>query len=330
MAYTLLADVIVPEVILNYTKQNSAEKTALINSGIAGPVDGVVVPDGGDSVVVPFFNDLQGDLQMMQTDTEITVNKVTTGADVARVLYPAAAWGSEDLAADLAGADPMELIADRIMAYWDRQLQKVLIAQLQGVFADNLSTNDGDLVLDIASEDFDAETTPANFLLDGNSVLDGKQLLGDAQTLFTGMAVHSRVYTNLQKNNLIEFIPESKNDVGFGTYLGKYAVIVDDSLPVEDGVTSGTKYTTFLFAKNAVAYNEGNVKVPLEVARDAGKSRDALYSRKRFIMHPRGIKWVEGSVAGDTPEVGELKLAANHSRVFDKKHIRIAMIISNG
>ena len=72
------------------------------------------------------------------------------------------------------------------------------------------------------------------------------------------------------------------------------------------------------------------MKVPMEVERDAATSKEALFTRKCFLMHPRGVKWVEGSVAGDTPELAELALAANHERVYDKKNIRVVMAITNG
>jgi len=329
MAYTLLANVIVPEVFNNYMAEDSTEKSRLIRSGIAAPVANIVVPDGGDTVNLPFWGDLDGDPQMMQSDTDISTNKITSGKDVARVLAMANSWGAEDLAADLAGSDPMDRIANRVAAYWDRAYQKVLLQQLDGMFADNIANDSGDLVLDISTEDVDTDGLDGH-TLDGSTVIDTAQLLGDSSEALTGLMVHSKVYANMKKNNLIEFIPEASNDVGFGLYLGKYSIIVDDTLPTAAGSTSGTKYTSYLFANAAVAINEGTAKVPTEVERNAASSKEALYSRKRAIIHPRGIKWVEGSVAGDTPTLDELALAANHDRVYDKKNIRVVMAVTNG
>lgn len=327
MAYTQLTDVIVPEVFNNYMAQNTTEKSRLIRSGIAAPVPNIVVPDGGDTVNMPFWNDLDGDPQMVQSGVAITESKITAGKDVARILYAANAWGAEDLAADLAGSDPMVRIADRVMAYWDRAYQKVLLQQLDGMFADNIANDAGDLVLDIANED---TTTNGAVNLDGSAVIDAAQLLGDSSEDLSGLMVHSKVYANMKKNNLIEFIPEADNDVGFGLFLGKYSIIIDDGLPTAAATTSGMKYTSYLFGNGAVAVNEGTAKVPTEVDRDAEFSKETLYTRKRFLLHPRGIKWVEGSVAADTPTLAELALAANHDRVYDKKNIRIVMAVTNG
>ena len=329
MAYTLLADVIVPEVFNNYTTENTTEKSRLIRSGIAAAVPGIVVPEGGDTVNLPFWGDLDGDPQMLQDDTTITTGSIAVGKDVARILFAARSWGATDLAADLAGSDPMVRIADRVMAYWDRAYQKVLLNQLDGMFADNIANDDGDLVLDVSSEDVDTDGLTGK-TLDGSNTIDAAQKLGDSSESLTGLMVHSKVYANMKKNNLIEFIPEASNDVGFGLYLGKYSIIVDDSLPKTDGTTSGTKYTSYLFGTGAIAINEGTMKVPMEVERDAATSKEALFTRKCFLMHPRGVKWVEDTVAGDTPELDELALAANHDRVYDKKNIRVVMAITNG
>lgn len=329
MGYTLLADVIVPSVFNNYMAENTTEKSRLIKSGIAAVVPGIEVPDGGDTVNLPFWGDLDGDPQMMQSNTDITTNSIGSGKDMARILTAANSWGAEDLAADLAGSDPMQRIADRVMAYWDRAYQKVLLQQLDGMFADNIANDDGDLVLDIATEDVNTDGLTGH-TLDGSAVIDAAQKLGDSSESLTGLMVHSKVYANMKKNNLIEFIPEADNDVGFGLYLGQYSIIVDDSLPTADATTSGTKYTSYLFGNGAVAVNEGTPKVPTEVERDAAGSKEALFTRKRFLMHPRGIKWVESSVAGDTPTLAELANAANHDRVFDKKNIRIVMAVTNG
>src|SRR6056297_1062802 len=114
MAITLLSDIIVPEVFNAYMAQNSTEKTRLVRSGIAQAVPGVTVPDGGETVNMPFWNDLDGTPQAIQSGTEITASKLTSGKDVARVLTFANGWGAEDLAAETAGSDPMIRIADRV------------------------------------------------------------------------------------------------------------------------------------------------------------------------------------------------------------------------
>jgi len=48
-------------------------------------------------------------------------------------------WSSTDLAAVLAGVDPMNAIATRVAAYWTRRLQAAFIATWNGIIADNVA-----------------------------------------------------------------------------------------------------------------------------------------------------------------------------------------------
>ncbi|HEL8745379.1 TPA: coat protein, partial [Listeria monocytogenes] len=66
--------------------------------------------------------------------------------------------------------------------------------------------------------------------ISGNLVLDAKQLLGDSSDRLSLMVMHSAVYTALQKQNLIAFIPNARGEVNIPTYLG-YRVVVDDGVP---------------------------------------------------------------------------------------------------
>ncbi|WP_406846069.1 coat protein [Bacillus safensis] len=325
MAVTRVQDVIIPEIFNQYTMNNTVEQTAVYRSGIIQPVPGLIVPNGGDTVNMPFWNDLEGDPEAIQSDFALTPEKIKSGKDVARVFEYGKAWSAEDLAGELAGSDPMRAIGDRVNYYWDRQFQRMIFLMLDGVFGSNITNNDGDLVLDISSGDGKKYTTylfaggavgyapgmpktptetdrnslkgedilinrkkfimhPRGFKwteadvakemptfkelasaknyervydkkkvrivkiisnegpdaaakskLSGEVILDAAQLLGDAKGEFTSIAMHSVTHTNLQKQNLIEFIPNNRADVGFGTYLQK-SIIVDDSLPVEEPI----------------------------------------------------------------------------------------------
>lgn len=328
MAVTRVSDIIIPEVFTPYVIERTTEKSALIRSGILGIEKRVEVPKGGTLVQMPFFNDLDGDPEPIQSDYTLTPEKIGTGKDQARVMEFGKAWSSEDLAAELAGADPMRAIGDLVADYWVRQQQKILLKILDGVFADNETNDNGDLIHNIAIENGNS-ATDAN-LISAEAILDACQLLGDAKDKFTAIAMHSKVHTRLQKLDLIDFEPDSQANVGWGTYLGKYSIIVDDGLPAVQGTTSGYKYTTYIFAAGAVAYREGSPKVPTEIDRNSLKGEDILISRRKFIMHPRGFKWTEDSVAGEMPTLAELAKSENWDRVYDKKQIRIVKLVTNG
>jgi hypothetical protein len=328
MAATLVGDIIIPEVWVPYTIERTKEKSALFQSGIIStdPRIDEQLNGGGDLINMPFFNDLDGDDQVRDTDSTLTVNNITTGKDIARLHARAQAWGVEDLAAELSGANPMEAIGDRVADYWARRMQVLLIATLTGVFADNTANDSSDLVNDVADEDVD---TNGAVELDGGVILDSKQKLGDAKGDLAAITMHSQVHTNLQKKQLVEYYPESDIDIGFGTFLGM-TIIVDDGVPVADASISGKKYTSYMFGSGAIGYGEGNVKNPVEDARDALADQDVLINRRNFILHPRGVKWTESSVAATFPTNAECEDAANWDRVYPQKNIRMVKIVTNG
>ena len=57
------------------------------------------------------------------------------------------------------------------------------------------------------------------------------------------------------------------------------------------------------------------------MARDALNSDTFLVNRRRFILHPRGVKFTSASVAGANPTNAELETAANWVRVWENKNV---------
>ena len=58
-------------------------------------------------------------------------------------------------------------------------------------------------------------------------------------------------------------------------------------------------------------------------------SDTVLINRRRYILHPRGVKFTSASVAGDTPTNAELETSANWVRVWENKNVRLVAITHN-
>lgn len=336
MSHTLLRDMaVIPEVFTQYILEKTTEKSALIQSGIV-MVDAkynrlVNSNQGGQTIQMPFFQDLVGDSEVPQSSTStadalLTVNNITSSKDVAGIHMRSMSFGSEDLAADVAGADPMGVIATRFADFWVRENQKILLAQLDGVFGSNLVNNSGDLIKDIHAT---TTATPSNYI-SANAIIDAVSLLGDRHDLVTGMLMHSIPYFKLVKDDLIEFIPNSQGQLKIPTYLGK-RIFIDDKMPVANAGTGSLKaYTTYLFTDGAFALGEGTRRVPVETERRALSEKEYIINRRRFILHPIGVKWTAVSVAGVAPTNAECAMATNWLRVYQKKNIGMIALITNG
>ena len=140
--------------------------------------------------------------------------------------------------------------------------------------------------------------------------------------------MHSDTYNYLKKTDNISFEKQSLGAAEITTYRGM-RIIVNDSLPKVAGSTSGFKYTTYLFGQGAFGLGQGSAPVPTETDRDSLAGEDILITRTHFLMHPRGIAFKSGSVAGTTPTNAELALATNWDRVYARKNVRIASIVHN-
>lgn len=307
---TKIADVIVPEVFNPYVIERTAELSALVRSGIVvrdSELDSLAAA-GGKLINMPYWKDLTGDDEVLDDGKALTPGKITAGQDIACLLMRGKAWSVNDLAKALSGDDPMRAIGDLVAEYWARQRQKVLLATLEGVFAaSSMSGN----VHDISS------LSDGNDKISGASFIDAKTKLGDAADKLTAVAMHSAVFASLEKQNLIQYIPNSQGVVDFPTYMGR-SVIVDDGCP-----KAGDVYTTYLFGKGAIGEGNGAAPVPTETDRDSLAGEDILINRQHFLLHPRGVKFTSNTVTGKSPSNDELKNQANWNRVYENKNIRI-------
>jgi len=316
---TKIADVIVPEVFNPYTVQRSMELNAFYESGVVQNTTEFnrLANSGGTIINMPYWNDLTGDSEVLSDSGALTPGKITAGQDRARLQARGRAWGANDLAYLLAGDDPMRAIGDLVAGYWAREMQKILLATLAGVFA---SPSMAPLVHDISAETGDAA------LISGSTFVDAAQKLGDAKGELTAVAMHSAVEAYLAKQQLIEYVQEAEQSDRVPTYMGK-RVIVDDSLPFDTGTKTAT---TYLFGAGAFALGNGDGlgAIPLtETDRDSLAGEDYLISRRVFILHPRGVRWTEANVAGAFPTNQELADGANWERVWEPKAIRIVKFV---
>ncbi|MCL1858086.1 MAG: coat protein [Oscillospiraceae bacterium] len=273
MAKTKIADLIVPELFAPYVINQTKELSNLINSGIAqsNPLLDSLIEKGGKTVNMPFMKALTGSDEVLSDSEPLVPEKISADKDVAPVLIRGKAWSANELAGALAGNDPMSAAGEQIAKWWNVQEQKILIAILNGIFAEALADSHCN---DISEEDDD------DAIISANALLDTKQLLGDAASDLKAIAMHSAVFTTLQKQNLIEYIPNSEGIVEFPVYLG-YKVIVDDGIIPVDGV-----YSTYLFADGVFGRGDGvpDSLTPVEMSRDALASDDILVSRRALCF----------------------------------------------
>ena len=335
MAKTAVADIIIPTEFEKYAIERTAELSRFGESGIVEmtPEFDELAAGGGREVKMPFWKDLTATRQLLSDSATLTVNKITSDQDISRIHNDAQVWSVNHLAKVISGDDPMQAIVDLVGGYWARTDEGLVISALKGVFAAaSMSAN----LLAIHSESVAAQTSATR--LNGATFVDACTKLGDAADRLTAVAMHSGTEAALRKLDLIDFIPDSEGKAMLRTFQGR-RVVVDDTLPTRAGSTDGTVYTTYLFGQGAfakgvapldgAALQGGFGTEGVEIARVALDSDTVLINRRRYILHPRGVKFTSASVAGDSPTNAELELAANWTRVWESKNVRLVAITHN-
>lgn len=339
MAVSKIADLITPEVYLQYREEMDPELNALHRAGIftAPPPDvASQINAGGDIITAPYWDYIPNGFPQIPSDDDtvsITPKKVTGPKMRMRKHNWVEAWSAMDLAGILATGgrkDPLEHVLSSIAKYWHGAEQRALIASLTGMIADNVANDSSDMVYSVYS---DIASPVAANKFSGAAFRRACLTLGDRLGDVSAIAMHSTVYGDLKDNEEIDFIQPSELAPRVPTYEGS-VVIVDDQMPVTTG-TNSDKYTCYLFGRGSVAFQPATLDpdYAVEVYRDAlkgnGGGQSTVVIRENALMHPMGMDWLEASVAGVSPTETELKNAANWDRKYVRKNVKIAVLEVN-
>lgn len=349
MATTQLSDIYVPKPFDRQALLATKVLSAFWQSGIFRTDNAITefAQGPGRIIDLPKLRPLGGDRNVGSDNPQetSTPSKISTDVEKAIKHFSNNSWGQMDLAAALTDPkDPLNQLAGTVGGYWARENQKILIATLNGILADNIANDNADMVYDIATDTSDQVTPDQK--VSHTAITRAKLTSGDALGDLSAIAVHSAVFGTMLENEAIRWV-EAPND-GFQTihiegaaglpgqipYYGSLRVIVDDGMPVEIGDYRLT-YTSILFGSGSIAYAEAQPKTPSEVQRNPdrgnGEGEEILYSRRHTVIHPFGFAWQDATIAGKSPTNAELALAANWDRVYpERKQVPLAFLRTNG
>jgi hypothetical protein len=345
MAEVRLVDIYEPTAFNAAAQEAAIELNALLSSGILvrDPRIDTMVEVGGMVGELPNFNPLTNDEPDYTTDdpgVDSTPAKIDSATQIYRLANQHKSWSTMDLARQLALADPLGAITNRIGLYWATNTQQRVISSALGVMADNITNDAADMVIDVPTLETGASPS-ADKLIHADAVIDAVATLGDHAGKIKAIGLHSVVYTTLQKLNLIAYIPDARGEVNIPTYLG-LRVLVDDSLPVRAGVTSGFVYTSILFGEGAFGYGTTAPLTASELERNEaagnGGGQDILHSRFNEIVHPQGFAYNSATAGAAGALLQGISASRAHlvdgpkwDRVYtERKNIPLAFLRTNG
>lgn len=330
-------------VLTSYMTQDPVEKTAFFQSGILTPTPYAAEIANGPSNIanIPYWKPIDASIEPNYSNDVYediaTPRNIETGDMMVRVAYLNEGFGQADLTVELTSKNPLESVAARLDNFWQRQAQRRLLATTLGIYNDNIGATDAshvqnDMVIDVSAA--------GGF--DPNAFIDATQTMGDGLNGAGGevlgvMAVHSYVYGQMRKAQLIDFIREADNNTMIATYQG-YRLVIDDQMTVI-GTGAARKFVNVIFGNGAIGYGEGSPEHPTayerQEARGNGGGVEVLWSRKTWLMHPLGYSFLSATITGNGTETvprsaswQDLTLAANWNRTMDRKQIPLAFLVT--
>lgn len=342
------ADNYVPEVWIKGITEKSATKPSIINSGImvkSAEFDALASGPAA-TVTIPFFRNIEDQDDAIQVERQApSIQGQSIGKQVAVLCNRETANDLTAMSRTLGALDPLGDLLGQIAARRLKQDQKRLLATLRGTFG--VSAVATALGTDNFSEN--AEDVVSTNVLDGKKFIDAVAKLGELSDAIRAgaMIVHPMVRAGLLKADEKDFFRPSQGAFGLEYYKGVPLFVSDlcarAGVPGQ-GKTASVVYETFVVAAGSFAYgskpqvgglaSSGTPAIDvasINLIPDGKANVLELIDRTRTVIHPSGMKWLGGSVAGDTPTNAELATGANWTMAAaDARLLGMIRIRTNG
>lgn len=337
MATTRLSDVYTPTAFDRAIQLITTTKNELWQSGLVRPNDfaAMIGAEAAKTFELPYDDDLGDEEPNIGSDDPndtITPKKVSGDKMTVIKHFHNQAWSEADLAAQLHhGTDPLDRVANRVGAYINRDYQRVVVKALSGVLADNIANDSSDMINDISNDESTAVGAAERVSIE--AAIDAIATIGDKLDLFSDIFMHSVVYHQAKKNDLIDTIPDSEQGGEIEVFASKLRVHVDDGVNTITG-SNRVKYDTYITGPGLFQFAGFEPRTPSEVDREPGQGGgegvESLYQRWHFMLHPVGMDFVPDSISGESPTYAELAAAGQWDRKWDRKLIPFAALRTNG
>lgn len=319
------------EVFTGYMQERDTVNPLLIETGVLAPnaLIANAIENEGNVFTIPMYQPLEGDAKNYDGLTNNTPEEVSAKKQTGMSFRRMNAWKSKDFTKEISGANPMGDIASKVAKYIQKNNQKELLAILNAVLG---VAGMEEHNLDKASE---GEVTEANYLAPEDFITLASNSLGADMSAYKLVAMHSLVYANLMKKNLVEFTKQvSANAMQENPYKGEVLglpIVIDDTLTVEE-VGGVKKYHTYLLGEGVIQTAPVRIDRPNSVDYDAETAGgiEKLYTKWGRAMHPNGFTFNVSNIVSESPTREELGNSANYTLVMNAKNVAIAKIVSNG
>lgn len=276
-----------------------------------------------DDGMMPLNNDGNTD----NVPVEIAGNKQTC-----MLIQRMKSFKAKDFTKELTGAAPLDHIKKSLVGFytqvWENELMNIANAAL-GV------TGLAEHITDLS---ITTGTVGEANLINETTMIDAEQAaLGDMAGGLGLTVMHSRIFANYQKRQLVEYDKYTvggaiKQEITMPRINGKL-VLVTDRYTVDTAVSGFPVYKTFLFGEGAfLSADKKNYENQYTTNYDPEKAAgtDMFYTKQGKVLHPNGLSLAVDNIAAESPTFTELGTTANWALKFNHKNVKMGLIKSNG
>ena len=328
-----------PEVFTSMMQEADYWSNPILASGVIREDASIMNAIGseGNVATLPFytpinlFDDgmaaLNNDGKTNNVPVEIAGNKQTC-----MLIQRMKAFKAKDFTQELTGAKPIDHVKSKVQNYytqvWENEMMNIINAILGlDAMADHVTD------LSITSG-----TIADKNLIDETTAIDAEEAaLGDMAGGLGLMVMHSKIFANYQKRQLVEYDKYTvggaiKKEVVLPTINGK--VVLRTNVHTVDTSAAGFPvYKTYLLGAGSIlGATKSNYKEPYYVDYDPETSAgvEMLYTKQGRVLHPNGFSLAVDNIVEESPTLTELGNKANWALKFNPKNIKLGMIKSNG
>lgn len=253
---------------------------------------------------IPFFGRIGGEAQNYDGKTDIEATGMDTYEQSVIAIGRASAWTEKDFSTDItAGVDFMSEVARQVAEYWDEIDTGILMSILKGIFS--MTTTDKDFVLkhtyNIANDAANYRMGPATL----NSAI--QKACGDKRGKFRLVFMHSAVATNLENQNLLEFLKYTDSNgiqrpLPLASWNGR-TVIVDDGMPYMEAYYEATADDPGALLVKTSGATAGQINIS-DVTPFVGHTADAPADGMYVVKDVQYVTYVFGEGAFHFADLG--------------------------
>ena len=324
-----------PEVFSDYMSEQSYVKNAIIASGILREDATIqnLIGSKGNVGTLPFYLPIDAEAEGMQAlnndgKTDNVPVETAGGKQTFMVIQRMKAFKDSDFTRELTGANPLQNVATKVSDYYKQVWQRELVNIASTVVGvDGLETH----ITDISSSS--GTYTDSNYVNETSDLDVCQKACGDMADRFSLVIMHSKVYTRLNKLQLIQYNKYTiggalAESVNLPTWNGRIVIVDDRGTVSSDGLV----YTTFFFGEGAFLTAPKDLENPYEVDRDPESKGgiNKLYTKQSRVLHPNGFSLAIDKINEESPTYEELGKKENWTLRFNAKNVPIAILKSNG